>query len=128
MQVFFFDAVGFDGAVTESLTLDATVSTTLTGLTNNLTVAGINDATWLYITPTTGLTLTGILAPNPVKRQMLWVTNVGAANIATPEESVSSDPANRFIMQGTTATLNPQQTFVYIYDTLVSRWRLVQIT
>lgn len=128
MQVFFFDAVGFDGEVAESLVLDATVSATLTGTTNNLTVTGINDATWLYLTPTTPLTLSGILAPNPVKRQMLWVTNVGSVNIVTPEESVGSDPVNRFIMQGTTATLNPQQTFVYIYDTLVSRWRLVQIT
>lgn len=126
MVDFFFDSVGFSGIVEESLSLESFVSATLTGTTNNLTVAGLNDAAWLYLTPTGGLVLTGILAPVPVKRQMLWVTNIGTVSISTPEESVSSDPANRFIMQGTTATLAPQQTFVYIYDTLSSRWRLVQ--
>lgn len=126
---FFFELSGGgdgDSVLTKALVFESYAERTLTSTTHNLSVEGLNDVVTLYLTPTTGLTLSGIVAPNPVKRQFLQVVNLGLSNIVFPEENTNSDPENRFIMQGTSASLSPQQTYLLFYDTLVSRWRVAQ--
>lgn len=66
--------------------------------------------------------LTGMAAPSPALRNMIFIQNVGASgNITLVANSASSVAENRFDFNGNT-TLQPMEGIWMVYNTSKSRW------
>ncbi len=80
----------------------------------------------LYISSTTPVTWSGLLAPNPVRRQFMFVVNVGSFNVTARNNNAGSIPANRFQINGN-VIFGPEEMGFALYDVGRSRWRLNKI-
>ena len=95
---------------------------TLTTNTNNYTPTGISTCNFLRISSTNDVNLTGLKAPSPKTNQVIFVSNVGIANILLQNNNNNSLADNRFYMNND-RLLNPNEGLILMYDSLSSGWR-----
>ena len=102
---------------------------TLTANRDNLAL-GANA--FIRISSTGNYDLTGIVPLVTAETNMgriIYIINVGSNTINLKHESLLSDAANRFITHtGNQASMNAGHIVLGIYDTIVSRWRVWDLT
>jgi len=101
------------------------LTTTLSSNTNNLFVTGIESCNYLRINPTTNLNITGLTAPiDPTQNQTIYFMNIGSSNITLKDNSPSSTPENRFLLD-TDTVIVPNKGGILLYDQIDNRWRYI---
>lgn len=95
---------------------------TLTASVNDYAPTGIETCNFIRLSSSTNVSITGLVEPNPVRNQALFLCNVGTSNITIPNESASSVPGNRFLIGGN-KTLQRDEGILLIYDDVSERWR-----
>lgn len=100
----------------------STTTASLTGATNNLSVALTTPNVYLRLSATGADTLTGIVpVPNCV---FLVITNTGTNQITIAHQDSASAAANRFILNfGGPLLLMQDATYTFFYDSTAQRWR-----
>jgi hypothetical protein len=94
-------------------------SSTISANTNNLSLTN----TFNFVDATTNISITGILAPENAVAQSVYIKNVGTGTITFPDESASSDAANRFQNPSNNSySIGPNQTAGFVYDPVNARW------
>lgn len=117
---------GGHGAVSlRSLDLTALTPPTLTANTHNYSPTGLSAASYLRIASTGGINLTGLIAPSTTR--VLWVRNVGAANITLTHEDTNSTAPYRFqLPNAASVTLGAGEGLQLLYDVTTQRWGTLQ--
>jgi hypothetical protein len=112
--------VSFSGSVS----FNNTLTTSLSGDTNNYNPIGLSTCNFIRVTNTTGsnINLTGLKSPIPLTSQTIFICNVGVAQISLISNSVSSTVGNRFLLGGT-KTLQNDEGIMLIYDPISLCWR-----
>lgn len=106
---------------------DATITPPIiTGNENDYAPAGLEESTLLRLSSTGTWDITGIQAPNPVRRKILLILNVGNFNIDLDNNNAASAPENRFLMNADERISRNEGAYL-IYDTDDMRWRLISI-
>lgn len=94
----------------------------LTANTNNWNIVGMDDVNIVRVSSTSGVELTGIVSPNPVRGKILHFFNVGSNEILLKNSSANSIAANRFLLQKDIA-VKSNEAIVLVYDPVDNRWR-----
>lgn len=82
------------------------------------------DAGYLRLNPTSAANMTGMTSG--YEGQMVYMQNVGSANLTIPNQDTNSSAANRFITpNGNPIVLAPQQTAIALYDCTQNRWIII---
>jgi len=80
----------------------------------------------LFISSTSPVSWTGLLAPSPSKPQLILIVNIGSFNITIRNNDASSLAANRFSVNNNVA-ISPNDCGYLFYDITRSRWRVNKI-
>ena len=122
---FFFDVSRGGGLIDGALILEAFTSYTFTATEDNLTIAGLDDVTTLYIDAAAPYNCTGLKPPTGNVRQLLQVVNISNNAIGLPRESIASSETWRFWGQGLSMQTLARESFFLQYDPeiLTGRWR-----
>jgi hypothetical protein len=101
-----------------------TLTTSLSGDTNNYNPIGLSTCNFIRVTNTTGagINLTGLKSPTTPTSQTIFICNVGVTQISLISNSVSSTVGNRFLLGGT-KTLQNDEGIMLIYDSISLCWR-----
>lgn len=104
-------------------------SITLSANTNNF---GINANTLVRMTSTGNYDLTGLVplvSAETNTGRIIYLLNVGSNNIVLKNEDALSTAANRFLTHnGNHITLGPGHLVLALYDGILSRWRIWDLT
>lgn len=93
---------------------------------NDFAPTDLEFATTLYISSDNPVSWNGLLAPVPIRPQLIFVINVGTKNITAKNNAGASLPANRFQINGN-VIFSPDQMGFVVYDVVRSRWRVNKI-
>lgn len=92
--------------------------------THNWAPAGVNDVSYIRVSVSVSVHLTGIAAAQTEGR-ILIITNISALNLIIDHESANSTAANRFAMNNAQITMGQNASLIWRYDATSSRWRLI---
>ena len=112
----FIGLVAFNGEITPTISAN----------TNNFNPVGLSSANVISFTVTGNRNLTGIQAPSPVTNQVLFCHIASGGQLQLVNSSPLSLAANRFDINGS-ETFQNKESFILVYSTTVSRWRLYAI-
>lgn len=93
---------------------------------NDFAPTDLEFANTLYISSDNPVNWNGLLAPVPVRAQLIFVINIGTKNITAKNNAGASSPVNRFQINGN-VIFSPDQMGFVLYDVARSRWRVNKI-
>jgi hypothetical protein len=115
----------FRGAIEGQISFAASLTPSqLTGDVDNYNPSGLGSTNFLRLETDGGnYTISGIVAPNPVVNQGIFIVNIGSTgNIQLLNNNSSSTAENRFLIGGN-KTIQDDEGIMLIYDDISQRWR-----
>lgn len=91
---------------------------------NNYSPLGIDEANVIRINISGNRNITGIKAPIVLLNKILLLINNSSTNLTLVNNSASSLPENRFLLNGS-HILNGQESVMLMYDNVDLRWRIL---
>lgn len=114
------------GTFTGLVAFNGEITPTISANTNNFNPSGLSSANVISFTITGNRNLTGIQAPSPATNQVIFCHIASGGQLQLVSASPLSLAANRFDMKGN-KTFKNKESFILVYSTTVSRWRLYAI-
>jgi len=87
-------------------------------------VGGVIKKSFLLVTHTGALVLTGLIAPSPVIGNRITIFNNSTSNLTLSQSNANSLAANRFLSNAN-VILQDYESVDLIYSTLLSRWIII---
>lgn len=108
-------------AISEAITFAGDITPTqITSNQNDYNPTGLSTASTIRLSSDASRNITGLQGGSDGR--LLFLQNVGGANVVLVDESASSTAANRFALDGN-QTIVPDQLVILQYDSTASRWR-----
>lgn len=113
------------GTITAALLLQGVIDSASLGATqNNYAPTGIATASWIRLTSSVDVDITGLTTG--ASGRTIALVNIGSFNITLKDESGSSTATNRFALNGD-IVLSPDTGVIIIYDNTTQRWRALML-
>lgn len=91
--------------------------------TNNWDITDLDAANICIFSSTSNISVTGIISS--AQSQIIVFINEGAKNVTFINNSASSDPVNRFLMNGN-FLMGGDQAASFAFDVINNRWRVAE--
>ena len=119
--------VGTPGVISGALIFGGLITPPqLTVDTNNWNPTGLATTSFIRVSTSGVIDLTGIQAPSPAVAQAIYITNIGGNNLSILSNDANSLAANRILSNGT-ILLNGDESVLLVYDTTSLRWRVASL-
>ena len=117
------DALIFKAAMIADFVIEPPITV---GTINDFAPIDLEFATTMYISSTNPANWHGLLAPVPLRPQWMFIINSGTKNITAKPEAGTSQPNNRFDINGN-ISFGPNELGFVLYDVTRLRWRVNKI-